>query len=77
MILRKILILRIDANLVRLAAPELTKEQLDVIIKQGQKFSETDLTKFIRLFIQAENEIRYSNLPQLPLELAVVECCGE
>ena len=74
--LRKMIILKIDSQLVGLVAPELTDEQLKIIINQGQKFKETDLTKLIRLFIQAENEIRFSNLPQLPLELAVVECCG-
>jgi len=75
--LRKMIILKIDSRLVSLVAPELTDEQLKTIMSQGQKFKETDLTKLIRLFIQAENEIRFSNLPQLPLELAVVECCGE
>jgi DNA polymerase-3 subunit gamma/tau len=74
--LRKMMILKIDPQLSNLVAPELTDEQLKTIINQGQKFSPTDLTKLIRLFIQAENEIRSSNFMQLPLELAVVECCG-
>jgi len=75
--LRKMMILRIDPQLANLAASELTKEQLDVIINQAQNFSESDLIKIIRLFIRAENEIKFANLPQLPLELAVVEIIGE
>ena len=74
--LRKMMVLKIDAGLAGLAAPEMTEEQVGAVISQSQKFSEAELTKLIRLFIQAENEIRFANLPQLPLELAIVECCG-
>jgi DNA polymerase-3 subunit gamma/tau len=75
--LRKMLILKVDPNLSNLVTAELTKEQIDVIIKQGEKFSLADLIKAIHLFIQAENEIKSADFPQLPLELAVVECCQE
>jgi hypothetical protein len=61
----------------RLIAPELTDEQFRTILEQGQKFSSADFIKIIRLFIRAENEIKFSALPQLPLELAVVELIGE
>ncbi|MFH1551989.1 MAG: DNA polymerase III subunit gamma/tau [bacterium] len=73
--LRKMFILKIDPNLTNLIASELTKEQIDVIIKQGEKFSQTDLIKAIHIFLQAGNEVKVSDFPQLPLELAVVECC--
>jgi DNA polymerase-3 subunit gamma/tau len=75
--LRKMLILKVDPNLAKLVAAELTKEQLDVIMKQGQKFSQADLIKTIHLFIQAGNQIKSADFPQLPLELAVVECCQQ
>ncbi|MCG2809336.1 MAG: DNA polymerase III subunit gamma/tau, partial [Candidatus Portnoybacteria bacterium] len=75
--LRKMMILKVDPELAKLIAIELTKEQLDVITGQGEKFSQPDLIKTIRLFIQAENEVKSADFPQLPLELAVVECCGE
>jgi len=73
--LRKMMILKVDSNLTKLVASELTKEQLDGIIRQGQSFSQTDLIKTIHLFIQAGNQIKSADFPQLPLELAVVECC--
>ena len=75
--LRKMMILKVDTSLANLIAAELTKEQLDVITEQGVKFSQPDLIRTIRLFIQAENEVKSADFPQLPLELAVVECCEE
>jgi len=60
----------------KLVAPELTNEQFKIILEQGQKFSSADYIKLIRLFIRAENEIKSASLPQLPLELAIVEWVG-
>lgn len=39
------------------------------------KLSLTDLKKLINLFSRADSDIKYSPVPQLPLELAVVEYC--
>lgn len=61
----------------QLIAPELTDEQFKIIFDQGQKLSGTDFIRLIRLFIRAENETKTASLPQLPLELAVVEWVGE
>ncbi len=75
--LRKMMILKVDSNLSELVAAELTKEQKNVIIGQGNKFNQPDLIKTVHLFINASNEIKSADFPQLPLELAVVECCQE
>jgi len=75
--LRKMLLLKVDPNLTNLVAPELTKEQISVIMRQGQSLSQTDLIKTIHLFIRAGYEIKSADFPQLPLELAVVEFIGE
>jgi len=75
--LRKTMILKVDPELSKLVTAELTKEQIAGIIQQGEKFSSTDLIKMIHVFIQAGNEIKSADFPQLPLELAVVECIGE
>jgi len=72
--LRKMMILKVDPNLSKLVTIELTKEQISGIVQQSEKFTSTDLIKFIRLFIQAGNEIKLADFPQLPLELAIVEC---
>lgn len=74
--LRKMMLLKVDANLAGLVASELTKEQLGDIIKKGERFSANDLAKLIHLFVQAGIETKSSDFPQLPLELAVVEWCG-
>lgn len=36
-------------------------------------FQEQDLQRIIKIFLQAHQQIKYSPIPQLPLELAVVE----
>ena len=61
----------------QLIAPELTDERLNTILQQSQKFSSADYIKILRLLIRAENEIKSAVLPQLPLELAVVELIGD
>jgi len=73
--LRKMMILKVDVNLSKLVTAELTKEQIAGIIQQSEKLTSSDLIKFIYLFIQAGNEIKLADFPQLPLELAIVECC--
>ena len=56
-----------------LFAPELTEEQFKVILEQGQKLPTTEIIGAIKLFVRAENEVKSAVLPQLPLEMAVVE----
>ncbi len=73
--LRKMMILKTDSELIDLVAPELTKEQIDDIMGMIQKFSHQQIIQAINLFIQAENQIKMADFPQLPLELAVVEIC--
>jgi DNA polymerase-3 subunit gamma/tau len=70
---RKLLFVKVDKNLASLVGEELTKEQLNVILKQAELFSLENLSKIIQLFIDANREIKYSSLPQIQLELAVVE----
>ncbi len=65
------------AKIRQLVAPELTDEQFKTILEQGQKFTSADFIKAIRLFMRAENEVKSAALPQLPLELAMVEWIGE
>ncbi len=74
--LRKLLFVKVDRNLSTLVGEELTKEQLGVILKQAEAFSLENLSKIIQLFIETGKEIKYSSLPQIPLELAVVEICA-
>lgn len=70
---RKMMILKINPGLQKLVAPELTKEQLDSIIAQGNQVPLSELTNLLRLLIKASNEIKFAVYPQLPLELVVAE----
>ena len=70
---RQMMILKIDAGLADLVAPELTKEQLDVILEQGKSFQEKDMPGILRILLEAENSIKIAPYPQIPLEIAVIE----
>ena len=71
--LRKLLFIKVDKNLSSLIGEDITKEQLKVVQKQSESFSLEDLSKIIQLFIGAGQEIKFSSLPQIPLELAAME----
>ena len=78
--LRQALILRI----VGLAGEEaenplitgLTKEEFQKLKKQVSVFKEEEIRKILNFFLEAENRMKYSPIPQLPLELAIIETCG-
>ncbi|MDP2664119.1 MAG: DNA polymerase III subunit gamma/tau, partial [bacterium] len=51
----------------------LTKEEIEKLEKQVALFEEEELRRMIELFLEAENKMKYSSIPQLPLELAIIE----
>ena len=51
----------------------LTKEEMEKLQKQVALFKEEELRRTIELFLEAENKMKYSSIPQLPLELAIME----
>ena len=53
----------------------LTKEEKERLKAQAQNFSTEDIQLALKLFMKAENEMKYSSIPQLPLELAIIESC--
>jgi len=54
----------------------LTKEELEKLKKQVDAFKTTELEKAINLFLEAQAKMKYSPIPQLSLELAIIESCG-
>ncbi len=74
--LREMMILK-TGNKTSLFAAELTEEQISAMMGYAEKFSMEELVKIVRLFIEAGNETKSSDLPQLPLELAIVEVCED
>ncbi len=71
--LRELLILNIDLSLITPLISGHSEDEMKILKTQAQSFKEPVLKNILKLFIKAGNEIKYSNLPQLPLELAVVE----
>lgn len=51
----------------------LTQEEKEKLQAQIAEFDENDLRHILQLFLEAENRIKYSSIPQLPLELAIIE----
>jgi len=75
--LRQALILKIAGE--KTANPivaGLTKEEFQKVGEQAAVFKETELRNILNLFLEAENKMKYSPIPQLPLELAIIESCG-
>ena len=51
----------------------LTHEEIKVLKKHIDNFEEQDLRKILNTFLEAQNKMKYSSIPQLPLELAIIE----
>ncbi len=75
--LRRALIVKITGAGSNWWAAGLTKEELEKLQKQAGILKEEQLRKIIGLFLEAENTMKYSSIPQLPLELAIIETIRE
>ncbi len=71
--LRQSLILKISPNLTNPVLTGLSAEEQNKLRSQVEKWQEPSLRMAVKLFLDAENKMRYSPIPQLPLELAVIE----
>ena len=54
----------------------LTKEELEHLESQVSGLKEEEVRKMLDLFLEAEARMKYSSIPQLPLELALIEAVG-
>ena len=71
--LREGLILKINPDLENPLISGLTKEEKEKLQSQISQLETDKLSQIIRIFLRAENEMKYSPIPQLPLELAIIE----
>ena len=71
--MRKLLYLKLSPSSKKLLESELTKEEMENAQNQTDKLTEKDIYSIIKEFIEALNNIKYSPVPQLPLELAIVK----
>lgn len=74
--LRHGLLLKINPKTMNPLIIGLTKEEQQKIIKQVESFTLEELEKGLNYFLDAVNRMRYSPIPQLPLELAIVDFIG-
>jgi DNA polymerase-3 subunit gamma/tau len=78
---RQVLIARFAGEAVALSGNPvlggLTKEEVEKLKKRALVFKEEELRRILEVFMEAESKMKYSSIPQLPLELAVVELIGE
>ncbi len=71
--LRQALLLKIDKRLFDPLMPSFTKEDLIQLNDQIEKMDQKDILRAIDLFLEAKNQIKYSPIPQLPIELAIIK----
>lgn len=72
---RKILLLQIGGNL-NMYSLELDESLENKAIELSKKVSTEHLVEIIEFLMAKKREIKYADIVQLPLELAVVEICG-
>jgi len=75
--LRQALLLKIDPALLNPSIVGLTGEEQKKIMEQIKNVSEADLQRTLKILLEAENKIKYSSVPQLPLELAIIEALNQ
>lgn len=73
--LRKILMFKISPAILASAGDSLANHDLELINKLGVSLNNQIISKIIIDFISAKDLIKNSPLPQLPIELAVLELC--
>lgn len=71
--LRRMLILKFNQEILETIAAGFTKEQQENLAEQAKKVEGKFLTNALKLFMTAERDMRYADIVQLPLELAIVE----
>ena len=71
--LRYAFLVKISPDLENVLLAGYTKEQKESMKKQTSLWEERDLQKAVELFLVAENKMKFSYIPQLPLELAIIE----
>jgi len=71
--LRQALLLKINPAFLSSHTSGFSAEEIKKMRSLCASLQERDIQKMLQLFIDAENKIKYSSIPQLPLELAIVD----
>ncbi len=71
--LRQGLVTKINGEILNPILAGLTEEEFHKLKEQISGIGEIQLRQILEIFLEVENKMRYSSIPQLPLELAVIE----
>jgi len=71
--LRQLLILKLSKDLNNPIFKNLTEEIKQELDKQAKDAKENDIRKALKVFLEAQNKAKYASIPQLPIELAILE----
>lgn len=74
--LRKAMICRLDNSLVLAVAKDMTKDQQQNLCAIAAKFGDGKINKAVARLVEAENQIKKSFSPIIPLELAIIDILG-
>ncbi len=75
--IRWMMFLKVDAALADVIGREMSEEDLAALSATAAKFKMPELQRAANLFLEASSNIKYSPIPQLPLEMAVIELANE
>ncbi len=71
--LRQAILIKINPDLMNPIIVGLTKEEQEKLRVQAEKFERVELHRILNIFLGVESKMKYSSIPQLPLELAIVD----
>ncbi len=71
--LRQSLLLKINSDFLNLQNSGLSEKEIEKIRSQIANLTNKNIQNMLELFIEAENKMKYAPIPQLPLELAIVD----
>lgn len=72
--LRKVLIINLNPSATKISfSNQFNQEQIQVMTAQARYLTAEKIVRAVKIFIQAKEQMKISPIPQLPLELAVIE----
>jgi len=74
--LRQGLVLKINSELTNPILVGFTPEEQQKLLCQLSDWPEDRICLTLKLFLEAQNQMKYSPISQLPLELAIIESCN-
>ncbi|MBU3934928.1 DNA polymerase III subunit gamma/tau [Patescibacteria group bacterium] len=75
--LRQSLLIKINPDFSNPETTGFSHEELTKMQNQTSNLKEKEIQSMLELFIEAENKTKYASIPQLPLELAIVDIIEE